>query len=73
MNLIAVYFSIISVNFYFIFHVKIEEINYKKLCGLSGIVGGVCEATLAVACEATCDFVCDFVCEAALAVAREAT
>ena len=34
-----------SVNFYFIFYVKNEQFNNKKMCGLSGIVGGVWEAT----------------------------
>ena len=43
------------------------------MCGSSGIVGGVCEAALAVAREATCDFVCDFVCEATCEASCEAT
>ena len=72
-NLIAVYFSIVSfqllsVYFYFIFYVKIEKINYKKLGDLSGIVGGVWEATREVVW--VCDFVCDFVCEATCEATR---
>ena len=77
-----VYFQIMNVIFYFTFHVKIEQINYKKLyslcdgfCDVSVVVGVVLGVVVSQSCARSfarlfvilCD--CAKLCEAA----REAT